>query len=795
MSAAAALAAIGRAARDPGAVADRVRGAGGRIVWTLGADIPRELIDAFGLHPVRLVPDLATDTAAIDALIGGDNLGVRGRALLAAIARIPTGDALLISHADSELPQLFATLRELVRCGAMPRPEVAFLDLLTIDRPATRQYNRVRVEQVARWLSRLADSGPDFAGAIANGNALRDAARALTGLSGVQAHELAAATAILPVDECLDLIGQVAVGAVPRPASTGLTVVLSGSAIEDLAIVDAIEAAGALIVGETHAWGRRRFARRLLLGDPLDAFAASALAPASGPFAHAADHVAALAQELATTQPERLLHLRVQGEESAPWHWHAVRDRDASAVQVSLPDQLADLATIIATGVAPVREVAAATDDAPRPRPAPPARSRKSLDAVARLGAYQRGWFAGIREQAARGVPIAAVNANAPQETLRAMGIPFVVNQWWASIVAAKQQSARYAALLEANGLPGAVEAYSAQGVAAAFDHDDALAPWGGLPTPALLEQAGGTDATTPLFDAWQAATGAHLVTFQRSIESRWDIPVEWWDDLPERWDEVIEPERLDLLEAELRQSIVEVAEAAGHAFDVERFEDILTLVNEQQGYYRRTRDLVATTVPAPIGLADSMPATMVPQWHRGTEWARDAARDFHDEVAARVAAGEAACPNERIRLMFVGRGIWSDMSFYQRWEASHGAVFVWSMYLALAADGYIRRHDRGRDPMRALAARFVTMGDELRMPTWAGAWHVKEARFHQCDGAVALSDADPLVLRALREAGYPVLELGLDNFARDPDADAAVAARMTAFLDGPVAAAAARRA
>jgi hypothetical protein len=42
----------------------------------------------------------------------------------------------------------------------------------------------------------------------------------------------------------------------------------------------------------------------------------------------------------------------------------------------------------------------------------------------------------------------------------------------------------------------------------------------------------------------------------------------------------------------------------------------------------------------------------MVPQWHRGTEWGRDMARRFHDEVASRAAAGDAACPGERLRLM-----------------------------------------------------------------------------------------------------------------------------------------------
>jgi hypothetical protein len=144
---------------------------------------------------------------------------------------------------------------------------------------------------------------------------------------------------------------------------------------------------------------------------------------------------------------------------------------------------------------------------------------------------------------------------------------------------------------------------------------------------------------------------------------------------------------------------------------------------------------------------------------------------------------------------MWVGRGMWSEMGFYQKWEQSHGAVFVWSMYLALAADGYIRTFDRGRDPIRALAARFVTMGDELRMPTWGGAWHVHEARTHRIDGVVALSDADPFVVRALRDAGFPVLMLDLDNFSSDAAGSAAAERRITEFIEGGACASAAARA
>lgn len=95
---------------------------------------------------------------------------------------------------------------------------------------------------------------------------------------------------------------------------------------------------------------------------------------------------------------------------------------------------------------------------------------------------------------------------------------------------------------------------------------------------------------------------------------------------------------------------------------------------------------------------------------------------------------------------------------------------------------------------MRALAARFVTMGDELRLPGWAGPWHVHEAETHGVDAAVALSDADPFVLRALQAAGVPVLDLGIDNYSPDAADDGTIDVAMRAFLDGPAAERAARR-
>ena len=159
----------------------------------------------------------------------------------------------------------------------------------------------------------------------------------------------------------------------------------------------------------------------------------------------------------------------------------------------------------------------------------------------------------------------------------------------------------------------------------------------------------------------------------------------------------------------------------------------------------------------------------MTAQWHRGGDWALAHARAFRDEIKARVDSGAAACANERIRLMWIGVGLWQNTDFYSAFEESHGAVFVRSMYLSLAADGYIKYGLA--DPVRALGARYLNIGSQTHIPPWGAEWAAHEARRHRADGAVILVTPN---LRqnvigtnfqklALEKAGVPVLELRAD--------------------------------
>ncbi|MCD2322860.1 2-hydroxyacyl-CoA dehydratase family protein [Sphingomonas sp. IC-56] len=758
---------------DPGAVADRLRSEGARVIRVLGQDAPYALLRAAGLSPVRMVPRPGP-TPDANMLAGNGTLSHRGRSLLQQIVADCSGDPLLFTHANSELPQLFATVRELLRTGDMPPRPVHMLDLLHMPRPSSRKYNTGRIAALVEWLNGLEPGQMlvDFAAAAAEE---RTRPTAIAHLAGPLRVAAIAAAHALPPAEWRALVADIAAG------REGTPVFAIGSAQYSTARQRELDARGLVTVGDDQDWGDPQVDGWIDCPTTLDGLADPArLTPRMlVPAPTRLEHIAARMRALGTT---RAVIVESDGDEATAW--------DAGWLARGLQDRGITVERVGAATPVPAREKSSAP---PRPR-SDGRRSRKSLASIAGFGAFQREWFQGLRARVDAGAPLAVVNANSPQEILRAMDVPFVVNQWWASIAAAKQQSPRYFQLLRDRGYPSDAEAYSSQGLAAAFDTDADQAPWGGLPRPAYVQAVLGTDATPRIFEHWARETDADMFLFERSIETRLDIPLDWWDSLQDHWDEVIEPHRIDLMVEELHALITRIEATSDRRFNGAKFAEIMDLVNEQEDYYRKTRDLIAGAHPVPVSVADTMPATMVPQWHRGTTWARDAARDFYEEVRARHEAGEAACASERLRLMWVGRGMWSDMGFYQRWEESHGAVFVWSMYLALAADGYIRRTAPGQNPMHALAARFVTMGDELRMPSWAGAWHVREAESHAVDGAVALSDADPFVLRALRRAGVPVLSLDLDNYNRESSDEDAVDRQIAAFLEGPVTAYSARR-
>jgi benzoyl-CoA reductase/2-hydroxyglutaryl-CoA dehydratase subunit BcrC/BadD/HgdB len=400
---------------------------------------------------------------------------------------------------------------------------------------------------------------------------------------------------------------------------------------------------------------------------------------------------------------------------------------------------------------------------------------------------YNRVWFQDVQRQVAEGGPFAFVNVDTPTEIFKAMGIPVVVNQWWSSICAAKGRGPDYLNALVESGYRKDLCSYCAMALGSVLA-DDPAKPWGGLPRPSILVTSNGCGSSRKIFEIWGAREGIPVVVLDHAVL---DDPVRKpIARMRTDWEEMLGTRQIDFVTAQYRELIALLERQTGRAFDHEKFAEVMRLVNEQEEYYGRTRDLIAVTYPAPMNVIETMPATMIPQWHRGTQWGVDRARLFFEEAARRVDAGSAGCPDEKHRLAWIGRGLWHNLPFYRHFEQELGAVFAWSVYLAIASDGYPRY---GGDPLRALAARMLGIFALVGDGPFVADWFVEEFRRAGINGVIRMGDdrgsCKPMFGRSylfdalLEENGFPVLTISGD--AVDPRCwdEAALTAQISDFI------------
>ncbi|HHX81387.1 MAG TPA: 2-hydroxyacyl-CoA dehydratase [Pseudomonadaceae bacterium] len=395
-------------------------------------------------------------------------------------------------------------------------------------------------------------------------------------------------------------------------------------------------------------------------------------------------------------------------------------------------------------------------------------RSRKDLLCTTEATAYQKAFGARLKQRVVTDAePFALLQADTPHEIFHAMDIPIVTNQWWSAYISAKQLSARYLEQMIERGYPANSCKYCSLGLACTLADDPASAPWGGLPKPAVMVARLTCDCIQQVFAQWSEALGCEFFAMEapawRHKEPR------WFEHSGSQWELVYEQDRIDLMVAEIEELIVVLERTTGRRFDMERLDALMHNINEQEGYLAEAAGLIGKARPCPVSIADQMPNTMIPQWHRGSDWALGHARKFRDEVASRVSQGIGVASNERLRLMWIGAGVWHDPGFYQALEERLGAVFVWSMYLPFAGPQYIREL-KGKS-LQALASRICSMNEVLHLPPWMNGWMVSEAERCGIDAAIMLVPPDNrlsqsgtlMTSHALQEAGVPVLHMGAD--------------------------------
>ena len=413
---------------------------------------------------------------------------------------------------------------------------------------------------------------------------------------------------------------------------------------------------------------------------------------------------------------------------------------------------------------------------------------QRDLECSAVAKAFQKTFGAELRERVVeRGEPFAVAQADTPHEIFHAMDIPIVSNQWWSAYISAKRLASRYLTVLDELGFPPNRCSYCSLGLACTLADDPASAPWGGLPKPTVLVARLTCDCIQHVFAEWARRLDTDFFAMEAPAWSQ-TLP-EWYLHSRDRWEEVYDVRRIDLLTQEMRELIALLERKTGRRFDPDRLKSLMLRINEQEELLAEAAEIAGTARPCPVSILDQMTNTMIPQWHRGSDWAVAHARRFRDEVRARARAGTGVAAQEKLRLMWIGAGLWHDTSFYEALEERLGAVFVWSMYLPFAGPQYIREL-KGR-PLEALASRICSMNEVLHLPPWMTEWMVSEAKRCGIDAAVVLVPPDNrlsqsgilLSRQALEESGVPVLMLSADMVdTKQWDRDAAVE-RVAEFL------------
>jgi benzoyl-CoA reductase subunit B len=394
--------------------------------------------------------------------------------------------------------------------------------------------------------------------------------------------------------------------------------------------------------------------------------------------------------------------------------------------------------------------------------------AEKQLQSTTAAAGFQKQWFSQLRREVfEQQRPYAIVQADMPLELFQVFGMPVVSNQWWSAMISAKRMSEYYLDHMNALGYHDGLCRYCSLGLACALEGDASRAPWGGLPKPALLAARLTCDCIARVFSTWAKVYGAPF--FALDAPGAAELPPRWWELSRHRWQELFEAHRLDFMVRQFRSLIAALEGITERAFDDVQFRTLMEGVNQQEELFEEVRQLICSAPQTPVRMHEQIANVMAAQWVRGSPWAIAHARAFRDEVKSRVDAGVAAVPKERLRLMWVGAGLWHDTDFYTAFEEQFGAVFVWSMYLSFGPDGYIRYGLE--DPLRALASRTVSMNEQLHNPPWVNEWMVDQARRHRIDAALVLmpKGSRPLatgtrfIERSLEQAGIPVLPVHAD--------------------------------
>lgn len=337
------------------------------------------------------------------------------------------------------------------------------------------------------------------------------------------------------------------------------------------------------------------------------------------------------------------------------------------------------------------------------------AQKPRRLASVDAIRTHQRDWLEQTRQRVAAGEPFAICNADDFEEIFTAFDIPVLVINYWNSVITfSERKGPHFTRVLDEAGYEP-----SNFGMGLAATLEPAEAPWGGLPKPAVIIGTTRDEAQLRVTELWARAFGCECLPLDFSWVSQFShpLPHDWWNWHRSRSADMVDPARVALRLAQLREAIEHLERVLGRTFDMERFTAIMTLLNAQTDRWQEAMDLIAAARPLPVALREQMAAYQT-MWQRGTPGNLALVEDFLAEVRELVAAGVAAHPEERLRIYMATSG--NDPAYHDYLRERWGAVIVSNRYSSIAP---MYARDLDDDPLLALARRQLFLFD--KEPVW----------------------------------------------------------------------------
>jgi rRNA processing protein Krr1/Pno1 len=410
------------------------------------------------------------------------------------------------------------------------------------------------------------------------------------------------------------------------------------------------------------------------------------------------------------------------------------------------------------------------------------------LRSLAALEVFYNERWKSTKERVLEGEPWGICELNEAEEIFLAMDIPYIMGlQGWLAHAPShtKQAMPLYLGALNKEGYNQC--GHCGMGLASAIVRDPQIEPLGKKVKAPIVVRTTDCEAGLKLSETLARKYNGFFFPLQLSYFYHELRTPRWWEKIRDHWDEVIDPHRIDMKVEELKGLIKFLEVTTGKTFSITKLTKVMELVNEQNDYFRKARDLIAETTPCPVTVAEH--AIYGIQSYRGTEQARDIVKMFYEDVKERVEKGEAPCPNEKIRLMWAGSGLKSNRAFYRSFEDKYNATFVCSGFLSVGADCYARAI-LNNDPLRALAGRYVFLGNVRPNRELLH----REAKLFKINGVVAqlvnkskdcpMNILNPLNIKYFEKLGIPTCSIYADSRDIREWDEARVKAQVSQFIE-----------